>query len=79
LQARNERKAELAALSRDELVAIITKIVQTYEKALSLPVHPKAAELPMMDDAELDGLAATIKKSGLGEPSTGRASLVTRD
>jgi hypothetical protein len=81
LQARNERKAELAALSRDELVAILTKIVQThkktyYEKTLSLPVHPEAAELPMMDDAELDGLGATIKKSGLREPPTGRGSLV---
>jgi hypothetical protein len=72
----------LAALSRDELVAILTKIVQThektyYEKTLSLPVHPEAAELPMMDDTELDGLAATIKKSGLREPPTGRGSLVT--
>jgi hypothetical protein len=77
LQAKNERKAELGALSRDELVAILTKIVQThektyYEKTLSLPGHPEAAELPMMDDAELDGLAATIKKSGLREPPTGR-------
>jgi hypothetical protein len=34
LQARNERKAELAALSRDELVAILTKIVQTHKKLL---------------------------------------------
>jgi hypothetical protein len=32
----------------------------------------------MMDDAELDGLGATIKKSGLRKPPTGRGSLVTR-
>ena len=32
------------------------------------PVHPEAAELPMMDAAEFDGLAATIKESRRGPP-----------
>jgi hypothetical protein len=35
LQARNERKAEMAALSRDELVAILTEIVQATRSRLS--------------------------------------------
>ena len=35
LQARNERKAELAALSRDELVGILTEIVQATRNRLS--------------------------------------------
>jgi hypothetical protein len=32
------------------------------------PVHPGAAKLPMMSDAELDELAADIKANGLQEP-----------
>lgn len=35
LQARNERRAELAALSRDELVAILTEIVRATRTRLS--------------------------------------------
>ena len=35
LQARNERKAEMAALTRDELIAILTEIVQATRTRLS--------------------------------------------
>ena len=35
LQVRNERKAEMAALSRDELVGILTEIVQATRTRLS--------------------------------------------
>ena len=35
LQARNERRAELAALSRDELIGILTEIVQATRNRLS--------------------------------------------
>lgn len=35
LQARNERKAEMAALSRDELVQILTDIVKSTRSRLS--------------------------------------------
>jgi hypothetical protein len=35
LQARNERRAELAALSRDELIGILTEIVQATRSRLS--------------------------------------------
>ena len=34
----------------------------------SLPVHPEAARLPMMSDAELKELAADIKAHGMQEP-----------
>jgi hypothetical protein len=33
-----------------------------------IPVHPAAAMLPMMSDAEIDELAADIKENGLVEP-----------
>ena len=42
LQARNERKAEMAALSRDELVAILTEIVQATRSRLSEARRPMA-------------------------------------
>jgi hypothetical protein len=35
LQARNERKAEMAALTRDELIAILTEIVHATRTRLS--------------------------------------------
>jgi ParB-like chromosome segregation protein Spo0J len=36
----------------------------------ALPVHPLAAAFPMMGEAELDDLAADIKKKGLHTPVT---------
>jgi hypothetical protein len=48
LQARNERKAETAALKRDELVAILTDIVKSTRSRLSgarVPDGLKAAEM----------------------------------
>ena len=35
LQARNERKAEMAALTRDELVGILTEIIHATRERLS--------------------------------------------
>ena len=48
LQARNERKAEIAALMRDELVSILTEIVHSTRARLSearLTDGLKAAEM----------------------------------
>jgi hypothetical protein len=45
LQARDERKAEMAALTRDELIAILTEIVQATRTRLSEARPSKAAEM----------------------------------
>ena len=41
------------------------------------PVHPGAAKLPMMSDAELDELAADIKANGLRWRPTSRSATPT--
>ena len=58
LQVRNERKAEMAALTRDELVGILRKIVPTTRTRLSMarptdglkttPRHSKTTIAPMI-------------------------------
>jgi hypothetical protein len=45
LQARNERKAEMAALSRDELIEILTEIAQATRSRLS-DARPSDASKP---------------------------------
>ena len=58
LQARNERKAEMAALTRDELVGILTEIVHTTRARLS-------------ESRTADGLKAAemlVKMCGWNEP-----------
>jgi len=56
------------AKAKNWTMTIAERMEQRREEWKELPVHPEAAKLPMMTDAELDELARDIETHGLQEP-----------